>query len=150
MTRLWSIVQAHMDEQGYPVSIRAVARKLDMSPTAVSNWRAGITRLPEVDHLRRLSEVTNVPYLRVLDAALEDAGYTERDPRHDEASMNRAGGSPAIKRTAVDDEVPYLSPEQQESWDLMADEGHSEGKSKRRDQDVEGEAPEPKPGDEPA
>lgn len=71
---------------------------------------------------------------------------------HDDARtapMYRAGGRPA-KRTAVDDEVPYLSPEQQESWDLTADEGHSEGKRLRERHDEVTEAPDPESGDEPA
>lgn len=68
----------------------------------------------------------------------------------DTSSMYRAGGRPASERTAVDDEVPYLSPEEQESWDLTADEGHSEGKAFRRRHDADAEAPDPEPGDEPA
>src|SRR5690625_1288607 len=92
---LWDIVQKHMDEQPYGASLRGVARKLDLSPTALSNWRDP-KALPQPAHLRALADLTGTAYSRVLDAALEDAGYLERprDPQ-DAPPSSRAAVSGA-------------------------------------------------------
>jgi transcriptional regulator with XRE-family HTH domain len=102
MGKLWDVVQAHMDGEPYRVSQRQVALKLGISPTALGNWRQ-LRSLPEADHLRALANLTGTPYLRVLDAALEDAGYLpkaggDHDEPRDTAPSTQAGGSPAGER----------------------------------------------------
>lgn len=107
MGALWDIVQKHMDEQPYGASLRGVARKLDVSPTALSNWRDP-KALPQPAHLRALADLTGTAYSRVLDAALEDAGYLERPTDGNSAPSTRARGSraPVVAIAETDDVVP--------------------------------------------
>lgn len=77
MGKLWDIVQRHMDTQPYGVSQRRLAAALKISPTALANWRDP-KALPTPENLHALANLTGTPYLRVLDAALEDAGYIPR------------------------------------------------------------------------
>lgn len=78
MGKLYDLIQAHMDAQPYGVSQRAVAGKLGVSPTTLKNWQTP-KELIEKEHLRAISLLTGVPYLRVLDALLEDIGYLRED-----------------------------------------------------------------------
>lgn len=96
MGKLWEIVQQHIDAQPYGASQRSVAAKLGVSPTALGNWRDP-KALPAPANLHALANLTGTPYLRVLDAALEDAGYIPRAGEHggNTAATNPAGGSPA-------------------------------------------------------
>lgn len=74
MGRLYQLIQDHMDKQPYEVRPADVARKLGVSKQTVSNWQEP-TSLIRRDHLIAISNLTGVPYLRVLDALLEDIGY---------------------------------------------------------------------------
>lgn len=95
MGRLWKIVQDHIDAQPYGASHRSVAAKLGVSPTALGNWRT-LRKLPTAGNLHALANLTGTPYLRVLDAALEDAGYLPKvggehaDAARGSAPMNQA------------------------------------------------------------
>lgn len=77
MGMLWDLIDGYRDRQEWPPSYRQIAGKIGVSPTALMNWRT-ISRLPESEHLRALSDLIGVPYSRVLDAALGDAGYYEQ------------------------------------------------------------------------
>lgn len=79
MGRLYGLIQDHIDAQPYGVSERQIALKLEVSPTTLKNWRTP-TRLIEKKHLLAISQLTGVPYQRVLDALLEDIGYLHADP----------------------------------------------------------------------
>lgn len=74
MGKLYDLIQAHMDNQQYGVSERAVASKIGVTQTTLANWREP-KRLIAKEHLVSISRVTGVPYLRVLDALLDDIGY---------------------------------------------------------------------------
>lgn len=78
MGKLWEIVREHVDSSMYPPSERQVAKRLGISPTALANWRHPKS-LPAAENLRSLARLTGQPYSRVLDAALEDAGYLAAD-----------------------------------------------------------------------
>lgn len=79
-SELGRLIEAYRAAQTYPPADAAIARRLHVSKSTVGNWlRGGGGRLPEVDHLRRLATLTGVPYLRVLDAALSDAGYLPKE-----------------------------------------------------------------------
>ena len=83
MGRLYELIQAHMDAQPYEVRPADVARALGVSRQTVLNWRelkpnGWISK----QHLQGIAELTGVPYLRVLDAMLEDTGYVPK-PRSD-------------------------------------------------------------------
>lgn len=79
MGKLYDIIQQHMDAQPYGVSQRQVAIKLDVSPTTLKNWQTP-TKLIDKEHLQAIARLTGVPYLRVLDALLEDIGYLSEAP----------------------------------------------------------------------
>lgn len=78
MGRLFDLIQEHMDAQPYGVSERQIAQRLGVSPTTLKNWRHPV-KLIDKDHVLAISELTGVPYLRVLDALLEDIGYLRPD-----------------------------------------------------------------------
>lgn len=79
MGNLWEIVRGHIDSSMYPPSERQVAKRLGISPTALANWR-NPKSLPGAENLRSLARIAGVPYVQVLQAALEDAGYLEPAP----------------------------------------------------------------------
>lgn len=79
MGQLFDIIQQHMDAQPYGVSQRKIADSLGVSPTTLKNWRAPRELIAQ-EHLRAISRLTGVPYLRVLDALLIDIGYLSEDP----------------------------------------------------------------------
>lgn len=109
MGALWDIVQAHIDAQPYGASLRGIAAKLNMSPTALGNWRT-LRAMPLPVHLRALANLTGTAYSRVLDAALEDAGYLERPsgPHGNNPPSTRAGGRPAQATVELDRQPPPL------------------------------------------
>ena len=76
MTELMRLIQAHLDRYG--VSRAEFARRAGTTPQTVNNWRHELKSLPDATHLRGVAEVTGLPYLIVLDAALVDAGYRPR------------------------------------------------------------------------
>lgn len=78
MGQLYGLIQAHIDAQPYPVSERQIAIKLGVTQTTLKNWRTP-AKLPAKKHLVAISELTGVPYQRVLDALLTDIGYLQRD-----------------------------------------------------------------------
>jgi len=73
---LWAIVQEWMDSIPYPPSQRKLATRLEVSPSALTDWKYG-DGFPDPDALRRLAAEIGVPYERVLDAVLRDRGYRE-------------------------------------------------------------------------
>lgn len=77
---LWALVQEWMDSIPYPPSQRRLATRLDISPSALSDWKYG-EGFPAPDALRRLAAEIGVPYERVLDAVLRDRGYRLDDDR---------------------------------------------------------------------
>lgn len=74
MGQLFDLIQDHIDAQPYEVTLAQVARKIGVSRQTISNWRTP-TKLIDREHLTKISEVTGVPYMRVLDALLYDIGY---------------------------------------------------------------------------
>ncbi|WGX98773.1 hypothetical protein [Nocardioides sp. L-11A] len=78
MGRLFELIEAHRQAQPYPPSLARVAQEVGVSRQTLLNWRAP-TGLIDKRHLIAISEVTKVPYQRVLDALLEDIGYLQAD-----------------------------------------------------------------------
>jgi transcriptional regulator with XRE-family HTH domain len=78
-SRLWALLQAHRDTQPYPPSDRRIAARLGISPTALTNWRTGLSALPKRTNLEALAALAGVPYRQVLAAALHDAGYLDAE-----------------------------------------------------------------------
>lgn len=76
---LWALIQEWMDSIPYPPSQRKLAKRLEVSPSAVSDWKYG-EGFPDPASLRRLAAELGVPYERVLDAVLRDRGYRDELP----------------------------------------------------------------------
>lgn len=79
MGKLYELIQAHMDAQPYEVRPADVARALGVSRQTVLNWREP-SSLIGFKNLTAIANLTGVPYIRVLDANLEDIGYIPRSP----------------------------------------------------------------------
>lgn len=102
MGKLYDLIQAHIDAQPYGVSERQVAKAIGVTQTTLSNWREP-KKLIEKKHLAAISRVTGVPYLRVLDALLEDIGYLrEETSSHGAATNVRDMSDPASRVTGTD------------------------------------------------
>jgi transcriptional regulator with XRE-family HTH domain len=82
MGRLFDLLLAHMDAQPYEVKPADIARKIGVSRQTVLNWEHPV-KLIRKDHLQAISQITGVPYHRVLDALLEDIGYLNPAPPTD-------------------------------------------------------------------
>lgn len=80
---LWALIQEWMDSIPYPPSQRRFAARIEVSPSALSDWkyRRGF---PGPAALRRLASEIGVPYERALNAVLTDRGYRELpDEKHE-------------------------------------------------------------------
>lgn len=76
---LWAVIQEWMDSMPYPPSQAAVAKRLGISGSSMTDYKYAKT-MPNPDFLRALAAEIGVPYERVLDAALKDAGYRAEEP----------------------------------------------------------------------
>ena len=74
MGKFYDLIQAHIDEQPYEVKERAIARRLGVTQTTLSNWR-NPKRLIEKEHIVAVAELAGVRYEKARDALLEDIGY---------------------------------------------------------------------------
>lgn len=93
MGAFWEIIQTELDRERFDVSDRQLARKLDVAPTTISNWRRGFKELPSPRNLRAVADFAGVSYERVLLAALSDTGH---------ARGTRLEGRPTIGDTETD------------------------------------------------
>lgn len=79
MGRLFDVVEAYRARYApHEPSYSRVAEQLGVSRQTLLNWRTP-TVLLDKQHLTALSELTGVPYQRILDALLEDIGYLRED-----------------------------------------------------------------------
>lgn len=89
-THLWKLIQEWLDSQMFPVSQAALAEKVGVTRSAMSQWKSGQAR-PRPEHLRSLASVTRMPYSHLLNAVLRDLGYTGTEERdgddHDTAPI---------------------------------------------------------------
>ena len=77
-SRLWAIVQEHIDAQApYQPSRRQVAKYLGVSPQTLTNWYEGLSGMPSREHMMAVARGCNIPYAAVLRAALIDANLDE-------------------------------------------------------------------------
>jgi transcriptional regulator with XRE-family HTH domain len=79
--KFYDLIQHHMDEQPYEVSSRAIARRLGVTQTTLSNWRAP-KQLIERRHIEAVAELVGISYARALEALMEDIGYSPRTPQN--------------------------------------------------------------------
>jgi transcriptional regulator with XRE-family HTH domain len=90
-THLWAVIEEWRDAQLFSVSQAALASKLGVSRSAMSQWKKGEAR-PNPEHLRKLAEVTRIPYARLLEAVNRDMGYLDSE------GVGRDGNAAAKKR----------------------------------------------------
>jgi transcriptional regulator with XRE-family HTH domain len=99
MGELGELIDAYKDRFEYEVSSAAIARRLGVTRTSIGKWYTG--SMPTPENLRALSTLMNVPYTRLLDAALADAGYLPKKEREGDAvepaTNKQAGASPATE-----------------------------------------------------
>lgn len=105
MGKFYDLIQAHIDAQPYHVPDRQVAGKLGVTQTTLSNWRTP-KRLIDKQHLLAVARLTGVPYLRVLDALLEDIGYLREESDGDDRS------AAPMNVTELSDALPKVADEQ--------------------------------------
>lgn len=112
---LWGLVQAYIDRQPYPPSVRQIAGKIEVAPTTLTNWGSSLTDLPKRRTLVAFADLAGLPYQTVLDAVLHDIGYlpeaVARAGAEEEsvtALQRRAArrGRPDLQRQDSDDEEP--------------------------------------------
>lgn len=71
---VWGLVQRWMDGQVIRVNQSQLADALGVSRQIVSAWKAGESR-PSPASLRRIANVTRIPYAELTAALLLDMGY---------------------------------------------------------------------------
>lgn len=99
-TQIWRLIQQYMDGQVVEVKQAAIANAIGVGRSTLSQWKFGQTR-PTPANLRKLHEVTRIPYQTFLDALLVDMGYLDTeagDDGGDAASNSRGGSAPAEKK----------------------------------------------------
>ena len=96
-SHLWALIEEWRDAQLFPVSQAALADKVGITRSAMSQWKKG-QATPTPENLRSLSRVTRIQYERLLEAVVRDMGYmTDEEVGRDgdAAPITPAGGSPA-------------------------------------------------------
>lgn len=81
---LWDVIQEWIDSHRYPPTQRQLAKRIGVSHSIITEWKYGRS-FPGPEALERLATELRVPYERVLDAALHDAGYRHAEPPEDPA-----------------------------------------------------------------
>lgn len=76
--KFYDLIQQHIDDQPYPVSVNQIARRLEVTPTTLKNWRTP-KKLIEKRHVVAVSQLVGVRYERARDALLEDIGWDVED-----------------------------------------------------------------------
>lgn len=80
MGRLFELIEAHRSShEPYPPSYSRIAEQVGVARQTLLNWRDP-TGWIRREHLEALAEVLGVPYIRLLDAMLEDIGYIPKRP----------------------------------------------------------------------
>lgn len=76
---LWGLIQLWMDSMPYPPTQRQLARRLEVSPSALTDWKYG-RGFPSPENVRKVATEIGTPYEKVLDAVLRDRGYRIETP----------------------------------------------------------------------
>jgi len=107
-SRLWRLIQQWLDAQFFAVTQAQLAEKLNVTRSAVSQWKHGQAR-PTPTNLRDLANLTRISYVDLRTAMVEDLGYVLEDEEvgdsEDGSAPNaRAGVSPADDVTVRSEE----------------------------------------------
>lgn len=74
MGAFWDAIQAELDRERFAPSDRRLAASLGVAPSTIKNWRDGLTKLPDREHLEAVAQFLGESYESVLLLAL---GETE-------------------------------------------------------------------------
>lgn len=146
---VWQLIQRWMDGQVIRVNQSQLASAIGVGRQTITQWKRGETR-PSPDNLRRLSEVTRIPYSDLTDALLRDLGYViDREAGEDRdhtASIGdeSANVSPAESANSSHNVTPMptaeaLDPTMPEDVAARSEEGKGRAQAERERQDEEGE-----------
>ena len=75
MGAFWDAIQAELDLERFEVSDRKLARVLDVAPSTIKNWREGLTKLPDREHIEAVARFTGSTYEQVLLLALSETTH---------------------------------------------------------------------------
>lgn len=81
-TRLWALIDNWLNTQMFPPSQNQLAQKIGVARNAVSKWKYGQAR-PTPQNLHKLADITNIPFITLRTALVEDLGYTTEPPQQD-------------------------------------------------------------------
>lgn len=99
-THLWDLIERWMDGRLVRTNQSQIAEAVNVSRSAVSQWKSGEAR-PKPANLRRLAQVTGQPYALFLEAVVRDMGYLDGEEGEGivirAASNRHAGESPAAR-----------------------------------------------------
>lgn len=117
-SHLWALIEEWRDAQLFPVSQAALADKVGVTRSAMSQWKKG-QATPAPENLRSLSRVTRIQYERLLAAVVRDMGYMSDEEvvgnAEHPAPMNEAGETPAADDSNVHEFRGRLV--SRETWD---------------------------------
>lgn len=91
MGAFWNIIQTELERERFDVSDRKLAMRLNVSPSTIANWRAGLKQLPSATNIRAVADFAGRAYEDVLLAALSETGH--------------ARGTRLARRTTIGDAV---------------------------------------------
>lgn len=79
MGKFYDLIQQHIDDQPYKVHESAIAKRLGVTQTTLTNWRKP-KQLIDKRHIIAVAELAGVRYEKARDALLEDIGYLHEGP----------------------------------------------------------------------
>lgn len=91
MGKLWDLVEEWRDGMQFPPSHRKIALSIGVVPSTFKGWRDGLSELPKRHNLWELHVLTNIPFERLMQAAIEDAGLFDPDVAKKAAIDHRKG-----------------------------------------------------------
>jgi len=97
MGELGALIQEFRDNQLGVISDAEIGRQVGVTRGAIGAWIRGLSAMPAPEHLRALALYIRMPYDRVLQAALADAGYY--GPRESDDGGNRPPTKMTVTRT---------------------------------------------------
>lgn len=145
---VWQLVQRWMDGQVIRVNQSQLADALGVGRQTITQWKRGETR-PSPANLRRLHEVTRIPYSDLTAALLRDMGYVDarEDVGNDERSASTSQAGLRLAESVSDShnvsEFPSpeaLDPTVPDTAAARSQKGKGKAQAERERQDEEGES----------
>ena len=118
VSELGTLIQEFRDRERGVISDAEIGRQVGVTRGAIGAWIRGLSAMPQPAHLRALARYIGVPYDRVLQAALADAGYygpkelmgNAQHPAPIAAVVDPATATPPKRRRAAASQPPKRGP----------------------------------------